>query len=1080
MALTDDYQNPLMIGRNKLAPHTPLGAYPDVETALTGDRTASPYVQLLSDRDWQFRLVASPGAAPAGFYEPTFDATDWAMLPVPGNWQMPHHWSGLSFDDRPIYLNVHYPFEPDPPHVPKANPTGCYRKTFWLDPSWREREVFLLFESVDAAFYLWVNGEEVGYSQGSRLPAEFDITPYLHEGENLLAVKVLRYCDGTYLEDQDMWRLSGIQRDVVLYSKPRVGIRDFTVRTLLDDDYRNATLSVEVAIPRVPEMAAYQVEARLFDRQGSLLLATPLRSGVADRTPYGAETKTAWAKLSTRVSEPDLWTAETPHLYTLVITLLDADGQPVDHESCRVGFRRIEIKDGLLCLNGRRLVIRGVNRHEHHHARGRALTEADMLQDIILMKQLNFNTVRTSHYPDDPRWYDLCDELGLYVIDEANIETHGVYDELSQSPAWYQAYLDRLIRMVVRDKNHPSVLLWSLGNESGVGPHHAAMAAWARDYDPTRLAHYESGRPGPEVSDVYSVMYPDLEEMRQLLADHTGGPQEERRPIVMCEYAYAKGNSTGNFFKFWEMVAAYPRFQGGCIWDWHDKVIRHTTSNGQPFFAYGGDFGGGFDYTRDNEDPQMCCNGIVGPDLERVDEPNPPLFVHPGAWEVKKVQAPVSIWASGHRWIDAPGTLPHERVLGRRFVIANYYHTLDLSHLRLVWEIIEDGVIRQSGKLSLPPIAAGEEEEIEIPFALPVAPTPGTEWFLNLRFVLIEATAWAPAGHEIAWEQIWLPLPVPEAPRSIERAPSPLTLEEGEPNLTLHGSGFKAAFDHTTGVLTSYTANGRQLLVQGPLEAYHRAPTDIDLLMGNSPANVHKWRHAGLDRLKRDLLDFEVVRIAEDLIQIRVRALLRPEAGSPGIESTVTYRIFGNGEIDISNQVAIDRRLPFLPRVGLALRVAPGHERLTWYGRGPHENYVDRKRGALIGRYQSTVDAQATPYVYPSECGGKEDTRWLTLTDDAGDGLLVVAQAPLHFSALHYTVEDLTAAGHPHHLTRLDEIILHLDAHHMGVGGDDGWLSEVHEEFRIPPGHYHYRFRLRPIDADSDPADLARALRASA
>jgi beta-galactosidase len=1080
-----DWENPQVIGRNKLPGHTPLGAYPDAASALGGVRKDSPNVQLLNG-EWQFLLVHGPDLAPEGFAEPDFDAAGWATMPVPGNWQMPANWASLAFEDRPIYLNVAYPFEPNPPYVPDENPTGCYRTSFRLDVSPNERDVFLLFESVDSAFYLWVNGVPVGYSQGSRLPAEFEITQVVKPGENVLAVKVLRYCDGTYLEDQDMWRMSGIQRDVLLITKPKVSLRDFTVRAELDDAYRDGHLHIEAFIPRVAEMASYTVEARLLD-QGQEVLAAPLVGRVCDFTPYGASTKTACVMLDVTVPAPKLWTAETPHLYTVLLTLKDAAGEAVDFESCRVGFRRVEVKDGVLLLNGRRLVLRGVNRHEHHAVRGRALTEADMRQDIELMKQLNFNAVRTSHYPDDPLWYDLCDEVGLYVIDETNIETHGVYGDLSNDPAWAHAYLDRLVRLVMRDKNHPSILFWSLGNESGVGPHHAAMAAWARAYDPTRLVHYESGGPGTEVSDVVSVMYPDLEVMRRRLADPA-----EKRPIIMCEYAYAKGNSSGNVYKFWEMVDAYPRFQGGCVWDWHDKMIQHRTDEGVPFFAYGGDFGGGYDYTRENEDPQMCANGVVGPVLD-----SDALWAHPGAWEIKQVQAPVAIEVAlgprvAYTLADPHGIAPDQRLLERHFTVTNKYHSLDLAHLELVWEVVEDGVAIQSERLDPPAVTPGERGDLMIPFDAPASPAPGAEYHLNVRFVLAEATPWAPAGHEVARTQFLLPyreeLPYPRegagranhvsAVRSSpgerliveERTGEEQTGEEQTGELRVRSADGNAGarriavvFDKGTGLLTSYEVDGRRLLSRGPLETAYRAPTDIDLMMGNPEANARKWRRAGLDRLVRTLAGFEVQAPDDGAVLVRVASRVSGGEGLPTIESLVTYRIEASGEILVETDVDIDTWLPFVPRVGVELRVPGGYEQLTWYGRGPHEAYVDRKRSALIGLYRSTVDDQLTPYVYPSECGGKEDVRWLSLTDEARRGLVVRGTAPLHISALHATTEALAAAGHPHQVERTDDVVLHLDAKHMGVGGDDGWTSQVHPEFRVYPGHYHFGFRLSAV-----------------
>jgi beta-galactosidase len=851
-----------------------------------------------------------------------------------------------------------------------------------------------------------------------------------------------------------------------------VSLRDFTVRAELDDAYCDGRLHIEAFIPRVAEMASYTVEARLF-YEGADVLDQPLEGRVQDHTPYGASTKTACAMLDVAIRAPKLWTAETPHLYTLLLILKDAGGEAVDFESCRVGFCRVEVKDGVLLLNGKRLVLRGVNRHEHHPVRGRALTEADMRQDIELMKQLNFNAVRTSHYPDDPRWYDLCDEVGLYVIDETNIETHGVYGDLSNDPAWAQAYLDRLVRLVQRDKNHPSILFWSLGNESGVGPHHAAMAAWARAHDPTRLVHYESGGPGPEVSDVVSVMYPDLEAMRQRLADPA-----EKRPIIMCEYAYAKGNSSGNVIKFWEMVDAYPRFQGGCVWDWHDKMIEHRTDEGVPFFAYGGDFGGGYDYTRDNEDPQMCANGVVGSVLGSDD-----LWVHPGAWEIKQVQAPVAIEVAlgtreANTLADPRGTAPDMRLLDRRFTVINKYHSLDLAHLELVWEVNEDGVTIESGRLDPPAVAPGERGDLLIPFGEPGPLAAGAEYHLNVRFVLAEAFPWAPAGHDVALAQFLLPYRAEAAtgpparggrraagvgPVSGER----LIFDERSGEVRVRSAGENAGaspvvvvFSKETGLLTSYEVDGHRLLSRGPFEATYRAPTDIDLMMGNPEANARKWRRAGLDRLVRTCTAFDLVRLDEGAVQARVFASLSAGVGYPVIESVVTYRIEATGEILVENDVDIDPWMPFVPRVGLELRVPDGYEQLTWYGRGPHEAYVDRKCSALVGLYRSTVDEQVTPYVYPSECGGKEDVRWLSLTDEAGRGLVVRGTEPLHFSALHATTEALAAAGHPHEIERTDDVVLHLDSRHMGVGGDDGWTSQVHPEFRIYPGRFHFGFWL--------------------
>jgi beta-galactosidase len=1039
----NDWENPLVVGRNKEPGHPPLGAYVEAGAALAGDRTASPYVQSLSGK-WKFQLVPRPDQAPAGFWEDDFDASGWDDILVPGNWQLQE----AGRRDRPIYTNVHYPFPPNPPHVPQENPTGCYRTTFSLDAGWQGRDVFLLFESVDSALYLWVNGQEVGYSQDSRLPAEFDITARVREGQNTLAVQVMRYCDGSYLEDQDMWLMSGIQRDVILYGKPKVCLWDFTVQTDFDSQYQDATLKIEAYVSRGQDMAAHTVEAMLVDAGGVPVFPSPLSEKVSDRTPYRGETKTGCARFRQRVASPHQWTAETPYLYRLLLTLRDPAGRSVDFESCRVGFRQVEIREGMVLLNGRRLIVRGVNRHEHHPERGRAITEEDMRRDIQLMKQLNLNTVRTSHYPNHPRWYDLCDEYGLYVIDEANIESHGVYGELSQDPTWLPAYMERATRMVLRDKNHPSVLFWSLGNESGLGPHHAAMAAWIRAYDPTRPVQYESGRPGPEVSDILCPMYPDLNWARRVLADPA-----ERRPMILCEYAYAKGNSTGGFFKFWDLVDELPRFQGGCIWDWQDKALLHTTDSGERFWAYGGDFGGDFDYDQDNEDPQMCCNGIVGPDR----------LPHPGALEVKKVQAPVSVSAASD-----------QELLSGRLTVWNKHHSLDLSHLAIRWELAEDGAIVQSGSLAPLQLGPNQRGQIDVAFNLPQCPAPGGEYHLRVSFVLAKETPWGPKGHEVAWDQFRLPLAAPPGPVVSPASMPDLGMSEDAERVIVKAAGVRVVFEKAQGTLAEYVSGGQSLITSGPVENVYRAPTDIDLLMSNPGANALRWCAAGLDRLVRRVMAFEARQISPKVVAVYIRAHLCADDQADGIDSEMVYHVYGNGEIWIEDQVSISQRLPFLPRIGLEL-VLPGElQWLTWYGRGPHENYVDRKKGAAVGLYRSTVGEQFTPYVYPSECGGKEEVRWLTLTNQAGAGLMVIGLKKLHTDALHYTTQDLAAARHPHELTRLDQVILHLDGWHMGVGGDDGWMSRVHEEFLIYPGEYRYGVRLRPIAPGDDPAALGR------
>ncbi len=498
-----DWNDPGLTGRNRETTHVPWGAYESPEQARTGDRRASRFVHVLNGL-WKFRLYDAPEATP-DFFQPDFDAHAWADLPVPSNWQ-------LHGFDRPIYTNVQYPFPVDPPHAPAHNPTGCYRTTFSVPADWAGRELLLLFESVDSAFHVWINGHEVGYSTDSRLPAEFDITRYVRPGANTLAVRVLRIAASTYLEDQDYWQMSGIQRDVLLFAKAPVHLRDYTVRTRLDPATGDASLEILARTSVFPHGEAWTLEAALFDPAGCVVLDTPVSTHVHElAVPYAADMHDSFcAKLQSPVTAPRAWTAETPDLYTVVLTLRDGPGVAVDSESCRIGFRSLAIRDGVLLLNGHRLVIRGVNQHEHDPDTGRVLTVNQMRDALSRMKCLNFNAVRTSHYPHDPHWYDLCDELGLYVVDEANLETHGLWGALSRDPAWATAYLERAVRMVLRDRNHACVIAWSLGNESFCGPHHAAMAAWIRAFDDTRPVQYESGNPGPHISDILTPMYPAL------------------------------------------------------------------------------------------------------------------------------------------------------------------------------------------------------------------------------------------------------------------------------------------------------------------------------------------------------------------------------------------------------------------------------------------------------------------------------------------------------------------------------------------------------------------------------------------
>ncbi len=1039
MNKSPEWQSPSFLERNRETTHVPWGAYESAEQARLCDRRASRFFRLLNGA-WKFRLFDSPEATPA-FYDPTFGVADWTDLPVPSNWQ-------LHGFDRAIYTNVIYPFPCDPPLTPKANPTGCYVTTFEIPADWQGRDIFLNFDSVDSVFYVWLNGQEVGFSSDSRLPAEFNITPFLKSGSNTLAVKVLRIAAATYLEDQDFWQMSGIQRDVTLFAKPRAHLRDFTIKTHFDRDYRDATVDVTAFCSRCDADDGWTVSLDLFDDSGCSVLDAPVCDPVNGVAKAYASDKfdNFCARLKTKVKAPRHWNAESPVLYTAVLTLRDKSGGVIDAESARVGFRQVEIRDGLLLLNGRRLVIRGVNQHEHNAETGRVLSEAWMRRELIAIKRLNFNAVRTSHYPHDTRWYDLCNELGLYVTDEANLETHQLWGTLSRSPEWSGAYLQRAVRMVLRDRNHPCVITWSLGNESFYGANHAAMAAWIRTFDNTRPVQYESGHPGSDISDIFTPMYPNLDWVRETLADPT-----EKRPLIMCEYAYAKGNSGGNFFKFWDLVAKLPRFQGGFVWDWADKAIVKKLPDGRPFHAYGELEGEGPHVAR------MCLNGVVFDDLS----------LKPAAYEMWQCQAPVRIEA-----------LSDADTREGRFRIHNLYLESSLNPLELLWEVQADGETVQSGRMPLPDVPPsngltcanklvasalggfGVEQQsvvLSIPFTL-TAIQPGVEYFLNLSCALKQDTPWASAGHRVAWDQLRLPVAVPSLPPTLRNAThptKPLTLgEKGEP--------WSLVFDPKTATLTSMRVAGQEMLIDGFQECFFRAPTDIDEAQGNSTAYASRWRAAGLDNLTRTVDAVAVSALGDHGVRI-VSDTTCSYAGQI-LARTRTRYAFEDGALFVSAAFSLAETLPFVPRIGFEAVLDGALSQATWFGRGPFENYSDRKHAATVGRYTASVADLGVPYIYPTENGTRQDTRWLTLTRADGTGLRFRAIQPhFHFSAQHHSWRDLAAAKYQHELPTRPEVFLHLDAAQSGLGGDTGWTQNIHPEFQVNPALYLFTFMIEPI-----------------
>jgi beta-galactosidase len=1017
----NDWENPKMCGQNKEPAHCTLIPYEDHKQALMDKPERSPFFLSLNGT-WKFHWTRKPADRPKDFFKSEVNVKGWDDIPVPSNWEM--HGYGI-----PIYINAGYPFPANPPHIPHDyNPVGSYRRDFLIPLAWKERQVFIHFAGVQSAFYLWINGEKVGYSQDSMTPAEFNITPYIKTGNNTAAVEVYRWSDGSYLEDQDMWRFSGIYRDVFLFSTPALHIRDFWVQCHLDQKYQNAGLTVTPVIHNYGQQSSEtcKLEVTLYDRDGRTVTIKPTPKMEIDS--LASKTEKIFS-LTGQVSNPHKWTAETPYLYTIVLTLRDQQNRILEVEHCWFGFREVEIKGGQLLVNGVPITIKGVNRHEHDPDFAKAIPFNRMLQDIKILKQNNINAVRTSHYPDHPLWLDLCDRFGIYLIDEANIESHGMGYKpertLGNNPEWKDAHLDRAIRMVERDKNHPAVIIWSMGNEAGDGINFEAVSAWIHQRDPTRPVHYERALTRPHV-DIVSPMYAPIER----IVEYAQKPQT--RPLILCEYAHAMGNSVGNLKEYWDAIEKYKHLQGGFIWDFIDQGLRKKTTNGQEFWAYGGDYG---DIPNDGN---FCCNGILQPDRS----PNPALY------EVKKVYQYVKI-------------KPLDLAAGKLHVL-NFYDFINLDFLDISWELTENGASLQKGLLNRLSLEPKKEKVITIPFKKPKL-NPGSEYFLTVSFSLARKAPWAEKGHILAWEQLELPFNVPALPVvDIEKLPELQCKETGE-KIIVTGKEFSVTVGKANGLIETWEVNGEALITAPLSPNFWRVPTDNDI--GNKmPLRQGIWRNAGKERTKAKVF----VKQMQPQV-IRVTALSFLLAGNSPLENS--YTIYGNGDIIIECKVAPHKDLPDLPRMGMQTQLPGEYNMVTWFGRGPHENYWDRCTGAAVGLYNAPVEKQVHRYVRPQENGNKTDVRWLALTGKNGKGLLIVGMPLLYVSAWPYNMENLERGKHIYEPVNNGIITLNLDYRQMGVGGDNSWGALPHPEYRLPPKEYSYRFRLTPVPANTENLD---------
>jgi len=1027
--VTEDWEDQGVLERGRLAPRAAFVPYADPKSARAHDPALSPAFRSLSG-NWRFCLALAPSAVPGGFTDVAFDDSAWGHIPVPSHWQLEGH-------GNPQYTNVVYPFPVDPPRVPSSNPTGCYRREVEIAPAWlRSGRVVLRFEGVDSAFHVSWNGVAVGYSQGSRLPAEFDVTAAARPGRNLLAVTVYQWSDGSYLEDQDMWWLSGIFREVSLLWRPPAHLADVVVDAPYNPVRRSGCVVVRTSVTGadrtdvdlVVETEVYDGEVHMAEARGAVV---------------GGQ---ATAQLDFPSVEP--WSAEVPRLYEVVVSLRDGDGTVIESVAVRVGFRHIERRDGRFFFNGVPITLRGVNRHEFHPDHGRAVPLGAMVDDVVAMKRHNFNAVRTSHYPPDPRFLDLCDQYGLYVIDEADLECHGfelVGDahRLSNDPSWLPAYLDRLERMIARDRNHPSILFWSLGNESGCGANHFAMAERARAIDATRLVHYERC-PGAEMADVFGSMYTHPDDLASL-----GRRTDLDKPHLLSEYGHAMGNGPGSFKEYWEVIEAYPRLQGGFVWEWLDHGLRFAGGSRLGAYAYGGDFGD------DPNDGNYVIDGLLFPDRR----PSPALA------EVAKAQQPVAVTMVG-----PPGTLE----------LRNRYDFLSLSHLEGSWSLLDDGVLVASGVLGKLSAAPGQTERAD---AGPLPLWRG-EAVLEVSLRTRAASRWTAAGHEVAWAQFVLsaddrppgtpdeqvgPQPGTSARTAAERPEPTAGVEEEPRGIVVSASGSTAHF--VAGWLVSWTVNGAEVLDRAPQLELWRAPTDNDSHgLWVDPVADH-WAKAGLQRLEHRVNNMQSKSEGRG-VKVVVTTTVAPAGQSWCVRCTYHYLFDGRGRLALFVEGAPEGEAPgTFARIGLAMALVPSIREATWYGLGLQETYPDSKSAGRLGRYQASVEDLETPYVMPQENGHRSDVRWCQVSD--GHRGILVAGSPLFgFSAHRWSTDALASARHRDELVVEPRTWLHLDHRQHGLGSATCGPAPLDRYLlRSEPFDFAFGFwPLSPLAADPGPA----------
>lgn len=1013
----NDWENPSFFEWNKEKPRATSMLFNTKADVVADDYSRSSFYHSLNGA-WQFMYVPRYQERPVDFYKEDFDTRNWSNIAVPSNWEVEGH--GI-----PIYTNIAYPFPRNPPFIGGDNPVGTYRKEFEVPDDWDDKQVFLHFGSISGCAFIYVNGQKIGMNKAAKSPAEFNITSYLKKGKNLLAVQVFRWHDGSYLEDQDFWRLSGIERDVYLFSAPSVAIWDFFIRPGLDKTYKNGVFSADVLLRSFAKTASAKgsISVSVIDQSGRTVFSSSQKVSIKDslQTILFKGNIPAVAK----------WSAESPALYDCIISFKAEGSGDTVYTGSKIGFRNVEIKDAQLHINGVPVLVRGVNRHEHDDVKGHVPTRELMMKDIGLMKMFNINAVRTSHYPNDPLWYKLCDQYGLYVVDEANIETHGMgvefqgpYDKSvhpAYLPQWAAAHMDREQRLVETDKNHPSVIIWSLGNEAGNGPVFHDAYKWIKQRDGSRPVQFEQA--GEDWNtDIVTPMYPGMQQMKAYAA-----AKDKTRPYIMCEYSHAMGNSSGNFQAYWDIIRSSKHMQGGFIWDWVDQGLKTTDANGKTFWAYGGDLGSF--YWQNDE------NGVADGIMSSDRTPDP------GAYEVKKGYQPVTF-----EWKD------------QQLTVENTFDFTDLDQFDFAWELMQNGKKIKDGtfQLSLQPHAK-KEVRLQVPVFKSL---PGTEYYLNVYALTKKATPLIPAGYEFAKEQFRYGGDY-FANENIAEGKLIVATDNGK--MKFQSGNVSGEFDMKRGIFTRYS-KGEVNFNFFPEPSFWRAPTDNDF-GNNMPERLGVWKTA---HQQRKMKNVSVGQQDDKGILIQVDYDL-----VAGIPYTISYQLRNDGSIAVTALMDMgERQMPELPRFGLRWMLPGRYDSLSYYGRGPWENYSDRNGASFVGLYTDNVKNQFYKgYIRPQESGYKTDVRWLMLTDKKGNGWKIEGTQPVCFSAIDHSLESLDPGStkkqqHPTDLPPDDHTYLSVDLGQRGVGGDNSWGALPHDEYRLLAKKYSYSFIVSIIGGE--------------